>query len=30
LMSKDLDITKDVLARLDAKLSDVPLAIEGQ
>jgi len=30
LMSKDLDITKDVLDRLDAKLSDVPLAIEGQ
>jgi outer membrane protein len=30
LMSKDLDITQEVLDRLDAKLSDVPLAIEGQ
>lgn len=30
LMSQQLNITKDVLDRLDAKLADVPLAIEGQ
>lgn len=30
LMSKELNITQEVLDRLDAKLADVPLAVEGQ
>ncbi len=30
LISKQLNITKDVLDRLDAKLAEVPLAIEAQ